>query len=269
MREAFIPQPLVAALLREASSQKSDLILVGGQSLAYWMGRYGLSLAIHVPAVTRDVDFLALDAANRQSVERMARALAGTAVFPPERALTALIGQAVREVPGQGEWLNVDILCKVFKIDKEEIAEWAIEVEWQGSVIYAMHPLHVLTSRLHNLYQLPDKQNDLGEAQLRASIEVMRAFSREVSSTAGDNATARGTMLLYARKIEHLARLDAGRKVALRRGIHVADAIEPEAIDDSNFWLLKVPRILAHMSEERQEVVLAKRAVRVLPSPSG
>lgn len=269
MREAFMPLPLVAALLREASSQQGNLILVGGQSLAYWMGRYGLSLAIQLPAVTRDVDFLALDAANRRSVERMAIALAGTAVFPAEHSLTALIGQAVREVPGQSEFLNVDILCKVFKIDKKEIAEWAINVEWQGSVIYAMHPLHVLTSRLHNLYQLPNKQNDLGEAQLRASIEVMRAFSREVCTTVADNATARGTMLLYARKIEHLARLDAGRKVALRRGIHVADAIEPEAMDDTNFWLHKVPRLLAHMSEEHQEVVLAKRAVMVHPSPGG
>jgi hypothetical protein len=97
----------------------------------------------------------------------------------------------------------------------------------------------------------------------------MRAFSREVRTTAADEATVRGTMLLYARKIEHLARLDAGRKVALRRGIHVADAIEPEAIDDSNFWLLKVPRILAQMSKEREEVVRAERAMRVLPSPGG
>jgi hypothetical protein len=60
MREAFMPLPLVAALLREASSQQGNLILVGGQSLAYWMGRYGSSLAIQLPAVTRDVDFLAL-----------------------------------------------------------------------------------------------------------------------------------------------------------------------------------------------------------------
>lgn len=117
-----MPPSLVAALLREASAQTGDLILVGGQSLAYWMDRYQVSLSLQLPAVTRDVDFLALDSTNRRSVERMAMALAGTAIFPHERALTALVGQAVRELPGQNEWLNVDILCKVFQIAREAVA---------------------------------------------------------------------------------------------------------------------------------------------------
>lgn len=67
-----MPLSLVATLLREAASLKGELILVGGQALAYWLDRYKLSLGIQVPAVTRDVDFLALDATNRRAVECMA-----------------------------------------------------------------------------------------------------------------------------------------------------------------------------------------------------
>lgn len=246
-----MPLSLVATLLREAASLKGELILVGGQALAYWLDRYKLSLGIQVPAVTRDVDFLALDATNRRAVECMAHALAGKAIFPHEKALTALLGQAVRELPGQNEWLNVDILCKVFQIGKEAVADWAVEVEWLGATIRAMHPLHVLMSRLHNLYKLQNKQDALGEAQLRGSIEVMRAFTQEIGTMVIDDARARGTRLLYARKIEHLARLDAGRKVAQRHGIHVADAIEVEAIDHANFRNRKLPRLLPLMSAQR------------------
>lgn len=86
-----MPLSLVATLLREAASLKGELILVGGQALAYWLDRYKLSLGIRVPAVTRDVDFLALDATNRRAVECMAHALAGKAIFPHEKALTVSV----------------------------------------------------------------------------------------------------------------------------------------------------------------------------------
>ncbi len=80
---------------------------------------------------------------------------------------------------------------------------------------------------------------------------MMRVFTQEIGTTVIDDARARGTRLLYARKIEHLARLDAGRKVAQRHGIHVADAIEVEAIDHANFRSRKLPRLLPLMSAQR------------------
>lgn len=93
-----MPLSLVATLLREAASLKGELILVGGQALAYWLDRYKLSLGIQVPAVTRDVDFLALDATNRRAVECMAHALAGKALVTgtQQRVLALLFGQPER-----------------------------------------------------------------------------------------------------------------------------------------------------------------------------
>lgn len=113
-----------------------------------------------------------------------------------------------------------------------------------------MHPLHVLASRLHNLYKLPSKQNALGAAQLRALISVMRPFAREIAS-ASFAAPAADTLLLYAREIEHLARLDAARKVAKRHSIYIADAIEVEVIDNDSFRSKKVPRLVSRMSPQR------------------
>jgi hypothetical protein len=86
------------------------LVLVGGQSLAFWADRYGiLRIGSDVPAVSNDVDLLAESAGDTQSVRRLAEVIGGEAVFPNRRSLTSLVGQAIRHVSDE-EYLNVDVI---------------------------------------------------------------------------------------------------------------------------------------------------------------
>ena len=91
--EAVTPPATVKKLL-DAGGE--DLVLVGGQALAFWVDRYGLSQSNQdMPAISSDVDFLSRSAADREIVDKLAKVIKGRAIYPNQRALTALVGQAV------------------------------------------------------------------------------------------------------------------------------------------------------------------------------
>ncbi len=247
-REAIIPQRVVDELLATATT---DLLLIGGQALKAWMERYDVTMPEGIAYVSRDVDFLASSPKDSDAVRRLARALGGEALFPRRRAaLTALIGQAVKKV-GEGEVYNVDVLHTVLGADCDTLRARAVEFHERGLVYLVMHPLDVLKSRVDNLYALPEKQNEVGQAQLLAGIEVARAFLREADRLE-KAAKQRTATLRYVAFIEKLATEDAGKKVARRYRIHVGDAIEPDAVRSRDFHTKNLPRLAKLMSPQRR-----------------
>ena len=97
-----------------------------------------------------------------------------------------------------------------------------------------MHPMDVLTSRLMNLYKLKEKQNDLGVAQFEMAIDVGRCYLRSMNNQNIIDSTFKA--------ISIMALSDAGRKVAKRWNVHVADAIDPAfRKDDSSFIDIQLP----------------------------
>ncbi len=253
-RQAIIPQDLVRKLVVEASA---SLILVGGQALKVWVDRYEVTLPSRFTYVSSDVDFLAESAADREAVRGLARALGGRAIFPRRRgALTALVGQAIKVVDDD-EIFNVDVLHRVFGAD-EGVRARAVVLRLSEMTVRVMHPLDVLKSRLDNLYGLAEKQNDLGKAQLRAAIEMARAFQRDAAATMVTGRARRPVTLRFASFIEELATGDAGKKVATRYAIHVADAIEPSAVPNREFREQKLPRLARWMSPERRNVTVRR-----------
>ena len=115
-----------------------------------------------------------------------------------------------------------------------------------------MHPFDLLKSRLANLHGLREKQTDKGAAQLRLGIGVARAYLREQAARypAADTGAGRSPVQTLVSEIEKLAIDDAGRKVAARWGIHVADAIDPSLIPAGAFWTRKWPGLKSLMSVE-------------------
>lgn len=244
---AETPLPLVKRLLGAAGDTE---VLVGGQALSVWIVKYGLQLPSDLPVVTRDTDFLTQSAADRASVEKFARAINGKASFPHRLALTALVGQVELAISDE-QYINVDVIFKVIGLDPAKVLARAIRVELPGSTTFlVMHPFDLLKSRLANLHALREKQNDKGAAQFRLAIDVARAYLQEQAARypPAETGAGRSPIQTLVSEIEKLAIDDAGRKVAKRWGVHVADAIDPSLIPAGVFWTRKWPGLKALMS---------------------
>lgn len=247
-------------VLRVLGAAGPDLVLVGGQALAYWMDYYGVSESLgSAPAVSRDVDFLTLDPAGRDPLRAFARAIGGQPAFATPEAITALVGSAI--APAEADRVyNVDLLHRVVGLAREDVFDDAAVVTLPGvqTTLRVMHPLDVLQSRSANLHELPEKQDDVGRLQLRLAIAVARRYledtlsslEREADAAGSEDArrkSARGA-LKAIRPVAEIAAGDAGRKNAQRHGIHVADAIPAWRIRTADFWTRQWPHLRRHMS---------------------
>lgn len=263
--EAVTPPEVIERLLAIAGE---ELVLVGGQALAFWVQRYGVPTAPQLASISADMDFLT-DPADRNAVKRLAEGLHGSPIFPPERALTALVGQAIRPVSDE-EYLNVDVIFKVIGLTKREVESRAIRIERTGAAPFrVMHPLDVLRSRTANLHKLREKQNEKGAMQLVLAVSAVREFLREQAKTSSTEALARGRSPVqdYVSAIEQLACEDAARKIASRWGIFVADAIDPLLIPAGPFWSRRWPGLRELMSADYRSRIEASAKARKLLDP--
>ena len=246
------PNPEQFARILELAG--TEMVLVGGQALAFWAAYY--QVPAPAIAVTKDVDFVG----TRADVERLARGLGGKATFPRQRDLTLLTGQVEQNLPG-GDYINIDVLSGVYgKVSAESLGKRAIVVETTAGKFRVMHPLDVLQGRLENVYGLVEKQDEHGVAQLQLAVSMVREFLKDIATqeAAGQDAVRRPVTLRHFRRIETLALSDAGRKIAKRHQVYVADAIEPlPLLHIEPFRKKKLPQLLTLMSKERRAQVAA------------
>lgn len=244
--EAYTDPDLLQRILELAGT---EMILVGGQALAFWAAYYRVPAL--PAAVTKDVDFLG----TRSDVERLARGLGAKPAFRRQKDLTLLVGQIEKELPGGG-YVNIDVLSSVHgDVSTEGIAKRSILSESPVGKFRVMHPLDVLQGRLENVYGLAEKQDEHGIAQLQLAIAMVHEFLGDIASreTAGAEKPGRPVTLRHLRRIEALALSDAGRKLARRYNIHVADAIDPAPVLHLEaFVTKKLPQLLKLMSATRR-----------------
>jgi len=227
----------------------ANMILIGGQALAFWAAYY--EAPEPAIAVTKDVDFLG----TRADVERIARGLGAKATFRQQKDLTLLAGQIEKDLPGGG-YVNIDVLSRVYgDISTNSITKRAILSESPVGPFRVMHPLDILQGRLENVYGLAEKQDEHGIAQLHLAIDIVRKFLADIAAQEAERTEKheRPVVLQHVRRIETLALSDAGRKLAKRFDVYVADAIEPAPLLHLEaFVTKKLPQLLKLMSATRR-----------------
>ncbi len=246
-REAFMPRELVERVL---ASAPPDVVLIGGQALAYWMAFYDIHAPEStVPAISRDVDYFTPDPANSAPLKAFARAIGGRAEVRDIRALSALIGSAVAPA-GDGRLYIVDLVHDVVGLDRDHVGANSVPVSVPGTdiTLRVMHPVDVLQSRNANLHSLAEEQDDAGQLQLRLAIEVVRAFLEERMASAQWDDIAD-----FVHSLGQYAKEDAARKNAERYAIHLADAIPAWLIDLDVFWEKQWPHLRERMSPEHAQ----------------
>jgi hypothetical protein len=257
MREAPTPPDLLRKVLEAAGP---DLILVGGQALAFWMNHFGVELPSRFAFVSADVDFLAKSAGDKREVIRLAKLLGGEVVLPHAGARTALVGRAIKPLSGEGgRYYNIDVVFKIYGANEALVREAALEVQDRNMLFRVMHPMDVLKSRLDNLYGLAEKRQpdrlELSQMQLRVAIQVAQRFQLDVAAKQPVDERGRSSTLPLVKFIGLLAESDAGRKVAERHDIHVADAVEPSTVASPTFHSRRLPQLLKLMSQQRREAL--------------
>lgn len=269
--EAYMPAEMVRRVLESATP---DVILIGGQALAYWMGFYDIRTpGAAAPAISRDVDFFTRDAANTGPLKLFARAIRGREEVKDIRNLSVLIGSAIAPAE-DGRIYNVDLLHDVVGVKRDRLEANAVRVPIPGSsvVLRVMHPLDVLQSRNVNLHSLPEKQDEAGQLQLRLAIEVANAYlEQQIEAILQDNEATdqqrqRNVFDVISTVVEYSTE-DAARKNAERHGIYLADAIPAWRIESDVFWQKQWPHLRERMSPDYAEQCEVRASRRSSPKP--
>ena len=256
-KEVSVTPELLEQILKLAGT---EMILVGGQALAFWAAYY--QTPAPTIAITKDIDLIGTQA----DVKRLARGLGARAVFPNKRALTLLVGQVLKDM-ADGNYVNIDVMFRVYgDITRRALIDRAVLAENAAGRFRLMHPVDVLQGRLENVYGIAAKQDEHGIAQLQLAIVMARAFVGDIASqeAASADKSRRPVALRHLARFETMALSDAGRKVAKRYGVYVADAIDPAPVAHIEpFVSKKLPRLLKLMSESRRAELQGANGLRL------
>jgi hypothetical protein len=122
-----------------------------------------------------------------------------------------------------------------------------------------IHPIDVLDSRIQNLHVLPEKRTDIGIAQGRLAVGVVRAFIRQEVATRDERV---GLKLLE--RIADIASDIAAVRVFLLYGIDPLKAVPLEDFrTTSALHKVRWPQIVAEVGERRESLrKLSTRSTR-------
>lgn len=251
--------PLDAATLETfLDSMGTEMVLVGGQALAFWMDRYGV--LPEAAAISNDGDALGPPELARHIAAR----LRATLLVPRPQALTSLVAQIRVPTGKDGAMRSIDVLHLLYttgglrKSREFTRSVWrdSVEIEWKpGRRIRVMHPLHVLDSRVQNAAGLLDTKGPHVVTQAAWAVDVAREAMRRVLRHPDDG----GRLGAMIRQVHDLARSRAGRQILQEHGVEVLDAVPVGEIRD-----------LAPGHEPQLQAIertMARRAQRMRPVP--
>jgi hypothetical protein len=247
----YSPQE-VSELVSRLGSLSAQVVLVGGQALAFWAHYYRVRAPADLrPYVTLDVDFLGTSAQAAAFADR----LPGARLYVPTLDdHTPSSGRVVaRNVLGRT--LEVDFLHSLAGLSESDVRRNAVEIkDQQGRVLLrVMHPLYCLESRVRNLALLPDKRNRFGVAQAQLAVRVMRQHVMRVL----DEPNGVRKALKLIERLADLALSEPGKRCFVDYRVDLLRAIPAQAVPAAEFQQRRWPQI-------RAQTFAARKALRAL-----
>lgn len=223
---------------------RENAVLVGGQSLAFWVSKYEIPIYEGYAAISMDADYLG----GRDAVDKIGRCFHSIVTFPPKTAITALVGN-VQIIPDDESYMNVDVIHKVIGLKAVTVQERSVDVMTEGILIRVMHPMHVLASRVINFYKLAEKQTNVGLMQVKLSIQVTCSYIIDVAHHMEGGQKA---ALKLIEEVVALAKTSAGRFAKLN-GVDFLDAVPYRAISSENFQTIRLPRLIKELASTKPQ----------------
>lgn len=159
-----------AFLIGQTRSEKT--VLVGGQAVAFWVKQFGLRPRL--PALTVDIDFLATRAEAKRVAARLSvRHVLKTAMLDDNTPNSTVL---LVMLDGYPQPVLIDYMAGIIGVDSKAVEKSAVEVEFDGQPLRIIHPLHLLQSKIGNLYHLGSKRTEAGVEQARLAIQITASF---------------------------------------------------------------------------------------------
>ena len=223
-------QPLDAATVDLLLSNiGTDMIVVGGQALAFWMDRFGVDA--DGAAISNDGDALG----ELVTARALAAAISARLVVPRKTARTSVVAQLRLPAAG-GKERNIDLLHLLYTVSglrkssdfTRQVVRDSVEVEWRkGTFIRVMDPFDVLESRAQNAVGLYEDKGPHVVTQAKWAIEVARAALRRLAS----DPTSHDRLGAKLQRIYTLARSQVGRRLWSEHRIELLAAIDVDALE--------------------------------------
>lgn len=176
-----------ADVLKAIHAVGEDAVLICGQAVAWWAtfyaGRGRIELSSPSGAfVSQDIDFTpgSLERGHvRELARRVAKQMRGRST--EQMVFGSRIAASVSFVDSLGDQRALELLNGVFGVSKHrEIIEQAVRQRLpDGSILYVMHPVMLLESRVANVAYLEKYQNETGRLQAVMAIQIGREWLRD------------------------------------------------------------------------------------------
>lgn len=235
-----------------------SVILVGGQSLSFWVDYFEIDIPRETGAyLTQDADFLG----SKLDAQRLADALgadikiAGIDDNTPNTAVLTYIGK-------EGKPLLIDFLSVIIGIEPQEIKDRATPFKWGDRDIYVLNPMLCLKSRIENLYLIPRKRDGNGISQAHYAVEVAKHHINAVL----EGLSERDAIDL-TKEIRYMSLSKAGLYVFREYGIDVLDAVDIERFSIKPFLELDWPNTLKWAERKRTKYCKKRLPTAAEPAP--
>lgn len=168
--------PEVEAVLAALTASEEEVIVCGGQAVAFWAQHFGLQ-----PVVSQDLDVIL----DRDGATRIAELLGGSSTYPGRYDMTVLT--AVVRAPWQGRRLSIECLSSVPGIETDPDAISERITLGTHAPIRVLHPVALVMAKLHAIRHFDQtERND--EAHLRTAWLAAQRWLSDLVATESPRA---------------------------------------------------------------------------------